>query len=413
MFKNVSLFLFAALGIVMVTSCSSDSDGYTSVEEILPTVTPIQLSDTQRELVVSNNDFAFDLFRQSVSPETSGMISPIGATFVLGMANEAATGETRAEIIRSLGFGTNAEALTDFCKTLIKQVPKTDTSVSVKIANAVVVSDQYTPKTAYVAKMKDTYDALVISLDLTQPSSINYINAWCSKQTEGAIPTIVDDDDAHFDVLLLNSLCFEGGWTEKFDKADTRTETFTAETGETVDLPLMHRTAIAQYASNDVLSAVTLPYGGGNWQMIVLLPAEDKTLSDVKAWLSADSWTELKTSLVRREVDIKLPRFTTATTTDLLEPLRRTGILRLFTAEAEMPNMLEETGVFVQKVLQKTFIDVNEERTQVRTVTKAEVGVTSPGPAQPADFHANRPFIYLITEGSTGAVFFIGTYTGL
>ena len=28
------------------------------------------------------------------------------------------------------------------------------------------------------------------------------------------------------------------------------------------------------------------------------------------------------------------------------------------------------------------------------------------------EFHANRPFLYVISEQSTGAVFFIGTYTG-
>ena len=28
------------------------------------------------------------------------------------------------------------------------------------------------------------------------------------------------------------------------------------------------------------------------------------------------------------------------------------------------------------------------------------------------DFHANRPFVYIIREASSGAVFFIGTYRG-
>ncbi len=31
-------------------------------------------------------------------------------------------------------------------------------------------------------------------------------------------------------------------------------------------------------------------------------------------------------------------------------------------------------------------------------------------PTQEVNFHANRPFIYIIREASSGAVFFIGTF---
>ena len=35
-----------------------------------------------------------------------------------------------------------------------------------------------------------------------------------------------------------------------------------------------------------------------------------------------------------------------------------------------------------------------------------------PGPNPHAVFHANHPFLYLITESSTGAVLFAGRYGG-
>ena len=58
-------------------------------------------------------------------------------------------------------------------------------------------------------------------------------------------------------------------------------------------------------------------------------------------------------------------------------------------------------------------IKLNEEGTESAAVTvigmveKADIG----GPRQ-VNFHANRPFLYVISEQSTGTVFFIGKYVG-
>ena len=65
---------------------------------------------------------------------------------------------------------------------------------------------------------------------------------------------------------------------------------------------------------------------------------------------------------------------------------------------------------------QKAKIEVNEEGTKASAVTVAEMLLGSAaGPSlqpQKVDFHADRPFVYLIREMSTGALFFLGQYLG-
>ena len=62
-------------------------------------------------------------------------------------------------------------------------------------------------------------------------------------------------------------------------------------------------------------------------------------------------------------------------------------------------------------MFQVTKIKLDEEGTEAAAVTV--IGETASGiPPQPVPFHANRPFLYIISEQSTSAIFFIGQYTG-
>jgi serpin B len=59
---------------------------------------------------------------------------------------------------------------------------------------------------------------------------------------------------------------------------------------------------------------------------------------------------------------------------------------------------------------QKAAMKVTEDGTELSSVTN---GVYAHGAMKPhADFHANRPFVYVIQEASSGAIFFIGTFMG-
>ena len=69
-------------------------------------------------------------------------------------------------------------------------------------------------------------------------------------------------------------------------------------------------------------------------------------------------------------------------------------------------------NLFLGLLLQKSKITVNEEGTKAAAVTIGGMFDNAAGPpAEPEiiNFHADRPFIYLIQENSSNAIFFIGT----
>ena len=142
------LFLFMLPAIAALASCSSTDDSIGEGEmviDMLPKTRAVELTEEQRGFVNKNTDFSFDLFRAiSQMPEgkKSSIISPISVTYVLGMLNDGAAGNTAKEITSVMGFGTSkTQAVNEFCKKLIEEAPKTDPSVTLEIANIVIGND--------------------------------------------------------------------------------------------------------------------------------------------------------------------------------------------------------------------------------------------------------------------------------
>ena len=423
------LFFFAMTAAVLMGCKSNEPGEGERVIDMLPKTRFIELTQSQKDFVNKNTDFSFNLFRainQMPEGQKSNIISPISVTYVLGMLNDGAAGNTAKEITSVLGFGENNKlAVNEFCQKLIQEAPETDPSVTLKIANTVISNDYRQVRLApqYQTDMENYYEAEVASLDFSNKTdALNHINGWCNDHTEGMIPKILSENELDKEALLLlmNAIYFKATWTDKFDANDTKDEAFTTEDGVQKTLPMMHRKARAICGENDIYTILNLPYGSGDkWSMRVLLPKEGKTIDDVINSLNQESWQEFSDmhSWEPPIVDIKIPRFSTAFETDLKKPLSALGAPSMFDSKkAQFPYISSNfNDIYVSLMKQKAAIEVNEEGTKASAVTVAVMGETAIGPIgkdMNTDFHCNRPFVYVIQEASSGTIFFLGTYRG-
>ena len=66
--------------------------------------------------------------------------------------------------------------------------------------------------------------------------------------------------------------------------------------------------------------------------------------------------------------------------------------------------------------LHSLYIEVNEKGAEMASVSVAGMDMNAAGPIEIKErnlqFFADHPFVYIVSETSTGAVFFIGTYQG-
>lgn len=372
------------------------------------------LSDAQQSALRSINGMAFDLMRTQAGMD-SKVVSPISVSYLMAMLANGANGTTRAEIMKTLGVDdSQMDALNEVCKSLIDKASRLDSQTRINVANCIAVDRQASLNPDYVTKMKNFYDAEVTSRDFGKASTVDYLNGWCQRQTHGMIPRIIDQLSADDVAVLMNAIYFNGTWADKFDKADTRVEPFHGYTRDIKRAPMMHREGRMYYARMQGYGAVVLPYGNGNYTMTVMLPYEGKSVTEVMNSLDASVMDSIWRAAEECRVDLKLPRFTIATETRLNEPMAQLGAATMFTpGQADFSQMTAQP-IYISGMLQKAKIEVSEEGTKAAAVTSVMVRTTALEPQEPwfVNFHADRPFIYMITHRPTGAIFFVGQYTG-
>ena len=415
--KNVVWVAIALMMATTWTACSKSDDEATPDVPLSNKdnkLKYISLTRTEQDLVNENNNFAFNLFRQ-VTSEKSEIVSPISITYALGMLNNGAAGETQAEINKVLGFEkAGADSINAFCKKMLTEAPTLDKTTKVMIANTIYMNKGYDLKSDFIKKAKTYYEAEPETRDFHDGKTMDVINQWASDHTEKMIEKVLDEESFNPDAVsyLLNAIYFKGAWAEKFDKNNTKDETFKGYSAEK-QVPMMHQEHEFNYSETDNCQALCLPYGNLAYRMTILLPKEGKTINDVLKNLTAEIWQNYQI-MDRAFVDLKLPRFESTTDVGLNDIMSALGMPRAFDPNlADFSNFCN-VPTFIGMMKQVARIKLNEEGTEAAAVTAIGMMESAIEPSEPqhVQFFANRPFLYVISEFSTGAIFFIGQYMG-
>ena len=368
----------------------------------------ISLTQEERQLVEQNNDFAFRLMREARTND-SQILSPLSITYALGMLNNGAAGKTQQEINDVLGFGeAGADAINRFCRKLLTEAPTLDQTTKVSIANTIYVNNHwnFVLQEPFVEKAQQYYDATPESRDFYDGKTMGVINQWASDHTAGLIKEVLTKDEFNEDAVsyLLNALYFNGKWASPFKKENTREESFNG--GKNV--PMMRKTGKYEYTANDLYQAIKLPYGNKAYQMTVFLPNKGRTVADVIGELNGKNWQQERYETCH--VDLSLPRFETSTDIYLEDIMKALGMPNAFEGGYGF-NKVVDQNVFIGMMKQVAKIKLDEEGTEASAVTVIELDKSVSEPRK-VTFRADRPFLYVISERSTGAIFFIGQFMG-
>ena len=418
-FNNIALTATVLLALSACSSTKKISDNksndivsMTTEEEIDPEF--MVLSDAQYDLVKRNNNFALNLFSE-MKGVGSNVVSPMSVTYLMAMLANGAEASTREEIMDAIGAKDfDIDEMNAFYAYLMRRAKTADKQTTLNIANYIALNKEFKLKKKFASTIADSYQGAVESLDFTNPESTKRINGWCSEHTNNMIPTIIDQVEPSAVAYILNAIYFNGTWTDKFDKNNTNKEQFNGYTRDIMYVDMMHRNAKYYYTSNDVYSAVTLPYGSGAYSMTVILPNEGKFITDLTKTLNADTIASLRRNMEECLVDLKLPRFTTEMKLPLKGIVAKLGAPSMFDATRADFSSFANGNVYVSEMLQKAKIEVSEEGTKAAAVTMGMVKLTSMRPQEPrrVDFHCDRPFVYMIQDNYTGAILFMGQFTG-
>ena len=400
--------LFIALILFAAFSCNKPE-----TEENNP-YKPIDLTTKSAQFAEDGNKFSLEYVeRINKFSKEDFIVSPLSMQFLLGMILDGAQGETATEICNVLGYGEGeVQEVNEYCKSMLEQLPELDKKTKLTIANAIFVDDGWPLKGAYKADMKTYYGAKVENLDFNDNAgSLKTINGWCKDNTAGLIPKVLDEVSPDMLAYLLDAIYFKSQWEEKFEKGRTSDEDFTAEDGTKVSVRMMKQNKSYRYFENDVFQAVRIPYGNGAFSMTAILPLKGNTVADAAGSLRKGAWNNVRDGMSKKNVDLWLPRFETKFHIELKDILSEMGMPLAFDETKANFKAMSDYALCLSFVQQDAVIKVDEEGTEAAVVSSAGmVKETAFVPEDPVVFHADHPFLYFITESSTGAILFAGRF---
>lgn len=403
--------LIAVMGIVgvMLPACTSDDDSRSPspYKEIV-------LNQSTRAAADSGNDFAFRLFAElsSESGQKNLVCSPLSVFTTLAMIANGDDGATRDEVLDVLGFKTGQEGvdeLNQYCSLMLGELPDLDRSTDVKLANSVWLKDNLILQDSFAARMSEYFNAESGSFtDLRQ--GIDLVNGWVKRESRGVIESIIDDT-SKFELAVANVSYFRGIWKESFDSGRTGSGKFNNADGTVSDARFMRADRIGRYVEAGDLYGVTLDFGNGNYRMTVVRNGEG-TSPD----LGISEWNELVNSGNGFYISsLEMPVFISTYKENILENLKAMGLSRVADAETGLNNMCirkadgTDQSMYLRFFNHGVNVSVNEEGAEVAAASVA--GGWSTGmsePRTPKNVVFNVPFIYVISESSTGSIVFMG-----
>ncbi|HEU4326686.1 MAG TPA: serpin family protein [Roseiflexaceae bacterium] len=370
----------------------------------------------QHTLARSGTRFALRLMAElrKQQPQQNVFISPLSIMLALAMTANGAQGETLRGMLDALDLrGASLDDLNTGAVELLA-LARTDPQVQLSIANSLWGNREVAFREDFLARCRTVYGAEVSALDFGAPASLDRINGWVAQQTQDKIPTIIAQLNPADVLVLLNAIFFKGVWKTQFDPKLTRPFPFNLPGGVKKPHPLMNQSGKFDYAEYNTFEAIRLPYGAGDVNMYVLLPARASHPADLLATLDAQGWDTAIDGLRKREGMIALPRFTLEYAADLNKMLVALGMGDAFDpGRADFGGMMPDAhghGLAISLVRHKTFLEVNEEGTTAAAATAVMMTRSmSVGPRHPPfTMIVDRPFCCAIRDDRNGALLFLG-----
>ena len=370
--KKLALILALALAFSLA-GCGQVRAG------LLAGVTPSESGDAA-DAAAAAAEFTAKLFT-GVYDGTDTLISPVSLLAALAMAEAGARGETLAQM--EAVFGTDAQTLRASLAAYMSSLKGT----AAKTTNSVWFNDggRFEPDADFLADCASFAGADIFAVPFGD-GTLRELNAWVSARTDGMIPAAVSELPEDTVMCLVNALCFDSAWEDKYERSDVCDGVFHAPGGDRT-VEMLHSEEHS-YLSGEGFTGFMKPYEGGRYAFAALLPDEGSSLDALATSLSGDML-----SAVLRALGM----------TDAFDP-----------DSADFTGMgRSDTGrLYINTVMHSTYIELNAHGTRAAAVSIVGGGDGADAPMETRSVILDRPYLYMIVDTEYGLPLFIGTVTG-
>ncbi|XP_030905536.2 serpin B4-like isoform X2 [Melopsittacus undulatus] len=388
-------------------------------------------------LSAANAKFCLYLFRELSKGERNKNIffSPLSLSAAFGMVVLGARGNTLeqiekvfhfSEVLRSTSQGNTCPS--EKCEedggvhsqfqALLAAVSEPRPGCSLTIANRLFGEITYPFFQQYLDSTKKFYQSELepVNFKYTEEEATDKINFWVENETKGKIKDLFSAGfiDPSTVLVLVSAIYFKGKWAVEFKKEDTKETYFHLNKNERKTVQMMFQEGYFNMAIIQELKTkvIELLYFDSEMSMFILLPevCEDftgleqlehnLTYEKLAEWTSPDRMEPLK-------VKVYLPQFKMEESYVLNKILQEMGAINVFDwGKADLSGISRKDGLVVSKVIQKSFVEVNEEGTEAA----GAMGLVAVPLCLPVtyEFKADHPFLFFIRHNETNTILFFG-----
>ncbi len=363
------------------------------------------------------NSFALN-FLSELHNDIEGniFISPYSIFTALSMTYEGARNITAEEMKNVLNIKQDNESFHNYMRGLYEYLNE-NSEYNISTANALWVRENFKLLQDYVNIIQTYYGGESTEVDFSNPDqAAEIINSWVENQTNNLIKDLVKPsaiNPALTMLILTNAIYFKGLWQIQFDEVNTTDREFEISDSNKIDVPTMSligKEDRFNYTETDDLQILELPYKGDEMSMIILLPKEGIDLNYIINSINEENFSQWIDIMGRRKVDIYLPKFKFETSYKLNDYLVALGMENAFSGQADFSGIDGKKDLFIDSVVHKAFIEVNEEGTEAAAATAVIMNLKA-GPDDGDSrvyFDCDHPFIFLIQHKDTKTIVFSG-----
>jgi serpin B len=302
--------------------------------------------------------------------------------------------------------GMSREKINESYRSLIELLSQLDPKVTFNLANSIWYRQEFQAEQEFIDINQTYFDAVVRKLDFNSPEAVHIVNGWIEDKTNGKIEKMIERITPDMIMFLINAIYFNGAWTYEFDKDLTKDDQFVKQDGSVVPVRMMVQENDFNYLGNDDLQAVELPYGDGDYSMLLILPNPKKTIDDLVMEMSPTGLTEWIGGMQEEPGRLEVPKFELEYESSLKKILMALGMGIAFSDQANFTRINRAGGLQILEVLHKSFVEVDEKGTEAAAATVVIIGRSAN--ATGFFMRLDRPFLFLIRENRSQTILFMG-----
>ncbi len=391
--KIIFWFLLPFWTILGCSDDNSPSEKYTPIKHI-------ELDQQQRQAVIGYTDFSYDIFKQAVhnAPENDNIVlSPWSAISLVSLMSNCGDNATRNITLQLLNQSENTD-LNKLNRYLSENLTDLSPNITFDTFRSIWRRNDLKSDKAFDEIAINDYSTDIFTINPTDDLATLF-STWVNSKTNGFFSLDINPTTPY---MAADLLYFKGPWKHKFDKDASHPGIFHNADGTETEVTFMERTAHCKLHICKYFTALFSEISRGEFNMIVILPAEGETVTSVSNIISdlLQNFSDLDPEAIVHifNTPLILPKFNVEANTDLsvlLSQMGQTGSW-LFTDN--------DTSF---DLIQSSRIEVAEDGATVSsaTITNDPTATCYPD-ADP--FVVDRPFIYIIQENSTGIILQMG-----